>query len=112
MSVSAPSPSARRAAPAPAPWKSTCGATVVWARHDMAQPGDSRDVSGGSGRLQQLLLLSPSTGTEQIAGRTAARIPCYSLGACYCFILLLLQLLFHLLCMRGGCQQQRRPREA
>ncbi|NXL55062.1 HECAM protein, partial [Podilymbus podiceps] len=27
---------------------------------------------------------------------TAARVPCYVLGGCYCFILLLLQLLFHL----------------
>ncbi|POI35346.1 hypothetical protein CIB84_000902 [Bambusicola thoracicus] len=55
----------------------------------------------------------PDEGTERGAGqRTAARIPCYSLGACYCFILLLLQLLFHLLCMRGGSQQQGRPGEA
>ncbi|XP_072192182.1 hepatic and glial cell adhesion molecule-like [Excalfactoria chinensis] len=43
---------------------------------------------------------------------TAVRIPWYSLGACYCFILLLLQLLFHLLCLRGGHQQQSQPGEA
>lgn len=42
----------------------------------------------------------------------AARIPCYILGGCYCFILLLLQLLFHLCWLRGSRQQQGRRGEA
>ncbi|NXL87702.1 HECAM protein, partial [Alectura lathami] len=45
-------------------------------------------------------------------GGTAVHIPCYSLGACYCVILLILQLLFHLLWLRGGHQQQGRSGQA
>ncbi|NXI69786.1 HECA2 protein, partial [Anseranas semipalmata] len=54
----------------------------------------------------------PGEGAGQGAGGTAARMPCYVLGACYCFILLLLQLLFHLQWLRGSCQQQGRPGQA
>ncbi|EOB06914.1 hypothetical protein Anapl_08437, partial [Anas platyrhynchos] len=42
-----------------------------------------------------------SNSTSQPAGRIATRIPCCILGGCYCFILLLLQLLFHLCWLRG-----------
>ncbi|XP_066861023.1 uncharacterized protein [Anser cygnoides] len=66
----------------------------------------------GGGSLPQPHLRSPTTGTCQGAGGMAARIPCYILGGCYCFILLLLQLLFHLCWLRGSRQQQGRRGEA
>nr|XP_047926609.1 uncharacterized protein LOC106047517 [Anser cygnoides] len=63
--------------------------------------------------LQQPVPTGPSSeGTCQGAGGMAARIPCYILGGCYCFILLLLQLLFHLCWLRGSRQQQGRRGEA
>nr|XP_038040493.1 uncharacterized protein LOC119717909 [Anas platyrhynchos] len=53
--------------------------------------------------LQQPVPTDPtSEGTSQPAGRIATRIPCCILGGCYCFILLLLQLLFHLCWLRGS----------
>ncbi|XP_071899071.1 uncharacterized protein [Anas platyrhynchos] len=53
--------------------------------------------------LQQPFPTEPSSkGTSQPAGRIATRIPCCILGGCYCFILLLLQLLFHLCWLRGS----------
>lgn len=74
MSVSAPSLSAERAAPVPAPWRSTCAATVVSAsclllasRHNRA-PGitEHRTPDRGSGTFTLLpcahtALLSLST---------------------------------------------------
>ncbi|KAM6354340.1 uncharacterized protein FN964_007545 isoform 1-T1 [Alca torda] len=38
-------------------------------------------------------------------GGTAPRIPCYVFGGCYCFILLVLQLLLHLLWLRPNSRE-------
>ncbi|KAI6078425.1 hypothetical protein LUU34_01560000 [Aix galericulata] len=53
--------------------------------------------------LEQPVPTEPSSNsTSEGAGRIATCIPCCILGGCYCFILLLLQLLFHLCWLRGG----------
>ncbi|XP_071899072.1 uncharacterized protein [Anas platyrhynchos] len=53
--------------------------------------------------LEQPVPTEPTReGTSQPAGRIATRIPCCILRGCYCFILLLLQLLFHLCWLRGS----------
>lgn len=57
--------------------------------------GVGREASSAEKHAQRLTI-SPTAGTELGGGVTATRIPCYIFGGCCCFILLFLQLFFHL----------------